>query len=188
MSIGSYFRALPTASIPEIYRAIDAYAQLLINIVEFNGDTEGGSHARLLYLSKLLSLILLVFIKMQETLGEHFQQKPFFRLFSMMLIYLLRDNPVFQPIEYEVLVLFSETFSVLQPNYFPNFTFAWWALVSHPYFMSQLLALPEKKVFSHWIPLTSGMAGVYTVACEHVQVYGTQTPRWIDYTNSRHPH
>jgi CCR4-NOT transcription complex subunit 1 len=84
---------------------------------------------------------------MHEELLEQFQQKPFFRLFSMMLTYLLRDNEAFEPIEYEILAVFGEAFSVLQPTYFPNFTFAWWALVSHQYFMPRLLLLPDKKVF-----------------------------------------
>jgi CCR4-NOT transcription complex subunit 1 len=144
MSIGSFFKFAPTTQTTEVYRVIDAFALLLVSVVQYNGDAPG---ARILYLTKLLSLIVLVFMDMHEELVEQFQQKPFFRLFSMMLTYLLRDNEAFEPIEYEILAVFGEALSVLQPTYFPNFTFAWWALVSHQHFMPRLLLLPDKKVF-----------------------------------------
>src|SRR6202012_5815216 len=106
-----------------VYRVIDAFAYLLVSVVELNGDQDGGNQRRILYLTKLLSLIVLIFMDMHEELGEQFHQKPFFRLFSMMLTYMLRDSEVFESIEYEVLAVFAEAFSVLQPSYFPDFTF-----------------------------------------------------------------
>ena len=146
MSIGSFFKPSVTTQTAEIYRSIDAFAYLLVSVVEFNGDAEGGKQSRILYLTKLLSLIVLTFMDKHEELGEHSHQKPFFRLFSMMLTYMLRDNEAFEPIEFEVLAVFAEAFSVLQPSYFPNFTFAWWALISHQFFMPRLLLLPDEKV------------------------------------------
>ena len=147
MSIGSYFKFAASAQPPEVYRVVDAFALLLVSVLEFNGDSEEGNHARISYLTKLLSLILLVFTDMHEELAEQFQQKPFFRLFSMLLTYIIRDNEeTFSAIEFEVLVVFTEAFTVLQPIYFPDFTFSWWALISHQYFMPRLLLLPDKKV------------------------------------------
>ena len=185
MAIGSYYKFPPATQSNDVYRVIDAIASLFVSVVEFNGDEEGGDHARVLYLTKLLSLILLVFMDMHEELAEQFQQKPFFRLFSMMLTYMMRDNEeTFRPIEFEVLAVFGEAFSVLQPNYFPDFTFSWWALVSHQYFMPKLLLSPDKKVQSLLVMLTSGMGCVYTTACRHVQIYGTKATGRINHTNS----
>lgn len=147
MSIGSYFKYAQAAQPPDVYRVIDAFALLLVSVIEFNGDSEEPNQTRVAYLSKLLSLIVLVFTDMHEEMGEQFQQKPWFRLFSMLLTYILRDNEgLFSPIEFEVLVLFAEAFTVLQANYFPDFTFGWWALVSHQHFMPSLLQVPDKRV------------------------------------------
>jgi CCR4-NOT transcription complex subunit 1 len=138
MAIGSYYKFGPAAQSSDVYRVIDALAYLFVSVIELNGDDEDGQDARVLYLTKLLSLVLLVFTDMNEELAEQFQQKPFFRLFSMMLTYLLRDNEeTFSPIEFEILAVFGEAFSVLQPNYFPDFTFSWWALVSHQCFIAR---------------------------------------------------
>lgn len=183
MAIGSYYKFPPATQSNDVYRVIDALASLFVSVVEFNGDEE-GNQARVLYLTKLLSLILLVFMDMHEELAEQFQQKPFFRLFSMMLTYMMRDNEdTFSPIEFEILAVFGEAFSVLQPSYFPDFTFSWWALVSHQYFMPRLLLLPDKKVLHFIITLISGMGGVYTTSRKHVQIYGTKTTRRINNPN-----
>lgn len=147
MAIGSFYKFSPSTQHDELYRVIDAYAFLLISVVEFNGDQEGGDQARLLYLTKLLSLILFVFMDMHEELGDLFEQRPFYRLLVMLLTHVWRDNEeLFSPIEFGILVVFGETFSVLQPTYFPRFTYSWWALVSNQYFMPRLLRLPDKKV------------------------------------------
>jgi CCR4-NOT transcription complex subunit 1 len=147
MAIGSYYKFSPATPSNEIYRVVDALASLFVSVVEFNGDEEGGDHARVLYFTKLLSLILLVFMDLHEEFGDQFQQKPFFRLFSTMLTIMMRDNEeTFATIEFELLAVFGEALHVLQPNYFPDFTFSWWALVSHQYFMPRLLLLPDNKV------------------------------------------
>ena len=174
MSIGSYFKYAPTMQPPEVYRVIDAFALLLVSIIEFNGDSE--DQARVSYLTKLLSLILLVFTDMHEEMPEQFPQKAWFRLFSMLLTFIIRDNEAtFNRIEFEVLVVFAEAFNVLQASYFPDFTFSWWALVSHQCFMPRLLLLPEKKVPPLVkLKLIEGMACVHQTTCEHVQVHGTQ--------------
>ena len=156
MAIGSYYKFGPATQSGEVYRGIDALAYLFVSVIELNGDSQDGQDPRILYLTKLLSLILLVFMDMHEELAEQFQQKPFFRLFSMMLTYLLRDNEeTFSLFEFEVLAVFGEAFSVLQPNYFPDFTFSWWALVSHQYFMPRLLLLPNKKVLTVLMTFTN---------------------------------
>lgn len=146
MAIGSFYKVPPQTPPAELFRVVDAYASLLVSVIEFNGDGEGSMQPRVLYLTKLLSLILLVFMDMHEELAEQFQQRPFFRLFSVLLTYLLRDNEeVFSPMEFEILAVFGEAFSVLQPSYFQNFTFSWWALVSHQFFMPRLLLLPNRQ-------------------------------------------
>jgi CCR4-NOT transcription complex subunit 1 len=148
MSIGSYFKYATSAqAAPEIYRVIDAFALLLVSVIEFNGDSEEADQMRVSYLSKVLALILLVFTDMHEEMAEQFHQKPWFRLFSMLFTNILRDSEtLFSPVEFEILVLFAETLTVLQASYFPDFTFSWWALVSHRFFMPRLLLVPDKKV------------------------------------------
>jgi CCR4-NOT transcription complex subunit 1 len=169
MAIGSFYKFPPSTAPPELFRVVDAYASLLVSVIEFNGDAEGSTQPRILYLTKLLSLILLVFMDMHEELAEQFQQRPFFRLFSVLLIYLLRDNEdLFSSMEFEILAVFGEAFSVLQPSYFQSFTFSWWALVSHQFFMPRLLLLPNRQVHPLVLRLISGLAGIYKVAREYV--------------------
>ena len=148
MAIGSYYKCTRTVQGADVYRTIDAYALLVVTAIEFN--SADGKQGRLLYLTKLLSLIVMVLIDVHELQGDQFQQKPFFRLFSQLLNGFLRDNEeTFIPMEFEILAIFGEALSVLQPTFFPIFTFSWWALVSHQCFMPKLLNLPDRQVCFH---------------------------------------
>ena len=165
MAIGSFYKFPLSNQANEVYRVIDSLAELFVHIIEFNGD---GDRIRILYLTKLLSLVVMVFMDMREELAEQFQQRPFYRLFSSMLTFLLRDKEeVVSPIEFEILVVFGEAFSVLQPTFFPDFTFSWWNLVSHRFFMPKLLLLPEKKVSSR-LSLPNVRVGQCSLDCSGI--------------------
>jgi CCR4-NOT transcription complex subunit 1 len=182
MAIGSYHKCARTSQGADLYRSIDAYALLVVSAIEFN--SVDGKQGRLLYLTKIISMIVVVLVDMHETQAEQFQQKPFFRIFSRLLYGFLRDNEeTFKSMEFEILAIFGEAFDVLQPEFYPVFTFSWWALVSHQAFMPKLLNLPDRQVCLYEALLTAGMASVHEIACRYVQIHGAKAEGWIALSN-----
>ncbi|KAF8592215.1 hypothetical protein K439DRAFT_393789 [Ramaria rubella] len=55
-------------------------------LIKYNGDVGTGANAdqkKFRYLTKILSIIVLVLVHQHEERGVDFQQKPFFRFFFM---------------------------------------------------------------------------------------------------------
>ncbi|KAI6162328.1 CCR4-Not complex component, Not1-domain-containing protein [Pisolithus thermaeus] len=76
---------------------------------------------------------------MHEEQGAVFQQKPFFRFFSSLVNDLHSMEVHLGSAYFHLLVAISDTFSSLQPMYFPGFAFSWLSLISHRHFMPKLL-------------------------------------------------
>nr|CAG8466511.1 6213_t:CDS:10 [Entrophospora candida] len=106
------------------YQAIDAFSKLIVLLVKYHTDTEGidDNVAKISYLTKILSIIILILAQAHEQRSQQFNQKPFFR--------------------------FNNTFHTLQPSFFPGFTFAWFSLISHRLFMPKLLLAENQKGWS----------------------------------------
>lgn len=62
-------------------------SRLIVYIMTCYGDASGvdSNQAKVHYLTKILSTIVLVLANMYEEQGLHFQQKPFFCFFSILL-------------------------------------------------------------------------------------------------------
>lgn len=91
-------------------------------------------------MTKILSIVVLVLANMHEEQGAVFQQKPFFRFFSSLVNDLHSMEVHLGSAYFHLLVAISDTFSSLQPMYFPGFAFSWLSLISHRHFMPKLLA------------------------------------------------
>jgi CCR4-NOT transcription complex subunit 1 len=71
-----------------IFQPIDAFARLIAFMIKYHAPVVPGSdstRAKVHYLTKILSIIVLVLAQSHEDLGQHFQQKPFYRFFSSLL-------------------------------------------------------------------------------------------------------
>ncbi|QSL65151.1 hypothetical protein MERGE_002456 [Pneumocystis wakefieldiae] len=108
------------------YLPVDSLAKLIVLLIKYYSDEKD------------------IFANYHENFGKNFYQKPFYKLFANML-YEFNNESYFSDIQYDILEALGETFLALQPLHFPKFTFAWMTLISHRYFMSSLLLLPDYK-------------------------------------------
>ncbi|CAG8494332.1 7474_t:CDS:10 [Funneliformis mosseae] len=150
MSVDHYLKQKATAqATPAIaYQAIDAFSKLIVLLVKYHSDPEGVNNnvVKINYLTKILSIIVLVLAQAHEQRRHQFNQKPFFRLFSSLLNDLNSYEQQLQPIYFQILTALSNnTFHTLQPMFFPGFTFAWLSLISHRLFMPKLLLAENQK-------------------------------------------
>ncbi|PWN20718.1 Not1-domain-containing protein [Microstroma glucosiphilum] len=125
-----------------IFSPVDAFSKMIVLMIKYHADPSGANHeqAKVHYLTKILSIVVLVLAQSHEELGPHFQQKPFFRLFSTLLHDLQSVEGSLQTTYFQTLLAISNTLNTLQPSFFPSFTFSWMSLMSHRLFMSKLLS------------------------------------------------
>ncbi len=116
-------------------------------MIKYHADPTGANNeqAKVHYLTKILSIVVLVLAQSHEELGIHFQQKPFFRLFSSLLHDLHATESSLGPAYVQTLLAISNTLNTLQPSFFPSFTFSWMSLVSHRLFMPKLLEANQRE-------------------------------------------
>ncbi|KAL5529441.1 hypothetical protein ACEPAG_5426 [Sanghuangporus baumii] len=129
---------------------LDAMSRLIVYIIKYHGDASGANNlqAKVHYFTKILSIIVLVVANRHEEQGPAFQQKPFFRFFSSLLSDLHSLEPQLGSVYFHLLIALSDTFSSLQPVYFPGFAFSWMTLISHRLFMPKLLLSENRDGWS----------------------------------------
>lgn len=86
-SVSSYTKCIAAGEYNYAFQALDAMSRLIVYIIKYHGDAAGvnNEQAKVHYLTKILSIIVLVLANMHEEQGVNFQQKPFFRFFSTLL-------------------------------------------------------------------------------------------------------
>lgn len=121
-----------------IFQPIDAFSKLIVLMIKYHAGIS-NEQAKVHYLTKILSIVVLVFAQSHEELGPHFQQKPFFRLFSSLLHDLHLAQSTLGNTYSQSLLAISNTLNTLQPSFFPGFAFSWMGLISHRLFLPKLL-------------------------------------------------
>ncbi|KAK0539323.1 CCR4-NOT core subunit cdc39 [Tilletia horrida] len=130
-----------------IFSPTDAFSKLVVLMIKYHADPTGANNeqAKVHYLTKVLSIVVLVLAQSHEELGPHFQQKPFFRFFSSLLHDLHLTQGTLQAAYFQALLAISNTFNTLQPAFFPGFTFSWMSLISHRLFLPKLLGSNSRE-------------------------------------------
>lgn len=166
--INSYLKCAAAGEFDYAFQALDALARLIVYIIKYHGDASGvnNEQAKVHYLTKILSIVVLVLANTHEEQGAVFQQKPFFRFFSSLVNELHAMESHLGAAYFHLLVtigydrilvccslmitndLRSDTFSSLQPMYFPGFAFSWLCLISHRHFMPKLLLAENREGWS----------------------------------------
>ena len=100
------------------------------------------------YMTKVLSIVVLVLAQSHEELGPYFQQKPFYRFFSSLLSNLNQIEMHLGSAYYQILTALSHSINTLQPLFFSGFTFSWMGLVSHRLLMPKLLNMKDREGWS----------------------------------------
>jgi CCR4-NOT transcription complex subunit 1 len=149
-SISSYLKCVAAGDFDYAFQGLDAMSRLIVYIVKYHGDASGvnNDQAKVHYLTKILSIVVLVLANMHEEHGPAFQQKPFFRFFSSLINDLHTLETHFGAVYFPLLIAISDTFSSLQPTYFPGFAFSWICLISHRLFMPKLLLSENREGWS----------------------------------------
>ncbi|KAI0085426.1 Not1-domain-containing protein [Irpex rosettiformis] len=154
-SVNSYNKCIAAGEFGYAFQALDAMSRLIVYIIKYHGDASGinNDQAKVHYLTKILSIVVLVLANMHEEQGPAFQQKPFFRFFSSLLNDLHAIETSLGPVYFDLLLAIGDTFSSLQPTYFPAFAFSWMSLISHRLFMPKLLMSENRQGWSAFYKL-----------------------------------
>lgn len=78
-SVTIYTELISNGDQVNAFQPVDALSRLIVLMIKYNGDTVA---TKVHYLTKILSIVVVVLAHMHEENGPNFPQKPFFRLFS----------------------------------------------------------------------------------------------------------
>lgn len=86
-SVNSYIKSISVGDYDYAFQALDAVSRLIVYIIKYHGDASGvnNDQAKVHYMTKILSIFVLVLANLHEEQGPTFQQKPFFRFFSSLV-------------------------------------------------------------------------------------------------------
>ena len=105
-SINSYIKCIAAGEFDYAFQALDAMSRLIVYIIKYHGDASGvnNDQAKVHYLTKILSIFVLVLASYHEEQGPAFQQKPFFRFFSSLVNDLHAFETHLGPVYFELLL------------------------------------------------------------------------------------
>ncbi|KAJ3775594.1 Not1-domain-containing protein [Lentinula raphanica] len=149
-SVSHYLKSTAAGEYDYAFQALDAMSRLIVYMIKYHGDPSGGNvdQAKAHYLSKILSIFVLVLANVHEEQGVSFQSKPFFRFFSSLINDLHSMEVHLGTAYFQLLFCISDTFISLQPTNFPGFAFSWMCLLSHRLFMPKLLLSENREGWS----------------------------------------
>lgn len=163
-SVEGYHKSIAAGNEANAFQSLDACSRLIVYIIKYHGDASGvnNDQAKVHYLTKILSIFVLVLASLHEEQGTDFQQKPFFRFFSSLINDLHYMEVNFGTAYFNLMIAiryvlhltgstflslrYSDTLSSLQPTIFPGFAFSWMCLISHRMFMPKLLLSENREV------------------------------------------
>lgn len=125
------------------YQPIDALSKLIVTLAQ--ASLAEGQSDPLHQFTTALSVVVLCISQYHEHRGQHFDQRPFLRLFTSLLTDLHNTEQNIQSLYFPMLTAFSNTLYTLQPSHFTGFAFAWLQLISHRFFMPLLLLADNQK-------------------------------------------
>lgn len=150
---------LRTRTQREVYLAVDTFAMLIVKIV-LRFDKEHPKEAAE-YLRNVFGIVILVLAHDHETAGASWNERAYFRLFSLLLSSwkdaLALDSTATSHLDELFYPLVGEVLHLLQPIVYPGFTFAWISLVAHRMFLPQLLELPSNGGYSTAVKLLTAV-------------------------------
>jgi len=114
---------------PLNYKPIEAAGKILYQMVRYAPE-------RLYALNAILSVLGKV---MHHNSPQEFDQRPYFKLYFVLFMEFNQPDVVLEPINTEIFLQFKDILHAFRPSVYPAFAFSWLELISHRYFMPQLL-------------------------------------------------
>jgi CCR4-NOT transcription complex subunit 1 len=141
------------STISDYYSGIDSLAKLIASFIKMTNEDEVSSKSsRADLLDSVFSLGVVLLNHHYVKRGDHFNQKVFFRFFSMLLHAVSNiSDQLTDADRQEALLKIAARFNDLGPSSFPGFVFAWIPLIQHRAFLPGLLQLPDQL---GWAPFT----------------------------------
>lgn len=141
------------------YTPMDALASMVIHLVLIQED-EDDNELRVEFLNRVLTVFLLVFSNDHEVSKSNFNERPFFRFFSILLSEWSNirkdgfrgfamdeaDMTQLQRLNNQFYLSVSDMLLVIQPSAFPGFTFAWICLVSHRMYLPEMISNGDQNM------------------------------------------
>lgn len=86
-SVQMYHKFMTAGDSVLAFQPIDALSRLITLMIKYNGDASSTNAVptKVHYLTKILSIVVLVLARAHEDENAEFKQRPFFRLFSSLL-------------------------------------------------------------------------------------------------------
>ncbi|KAL2021273.1 hypothetical protein VTK56DRAFT_7352 [Thermocarpiscus australiensis] len=137
----------------EGYQAIDALVKMVVMFFKSHQDESNTKQsARVAFLDSILALGALVLNNHHVKRGESFNQRVFFRFFSLLLHEIADLAERLPESQFEqILLKFAARLYDLRPRLYPGFVYGWAGLVTHRSFLPLLLRLPNE---TGWPPFT----------------------------------
>eukprot|EP00656_Telonema_subtile_P027860 TRINITY_DN3003_c0_g7_i1.p1 TRINITY_DN3003_c0_g7~~TRINITY_DN3003_c0_g7_i1.p1 ORF type:complete len:2243 (-),score=499.30 TRINITY_DN3003_c0_g7_i1:111-6839(-) len=139
---------------------VDALSKLIVLLVKYLAEPVNPANAttRVHLLNKVLIVIARVLMSDCSSGKQGISnQRPFFRLFTNLLVDLNAPDPALDVINLQVLGHFSSTLHSLQPCRVPGFAFGWLELISHRMLMPKLLMAKAQRGWPHFQRLLSDL-------------------------------
>ncbi|KAK4044243.1 CCR4-Not complex component, Not1-domain-containing protein [Parachaetomium inaequale] len=134
----------------EGYQAIEALVRMIMIFVKSHQDNEQSTGVA--FLESILSLGVLVLNSHHVKRGENFNQRVFFRFFSLILHEVADLAGHLPETDYQQAILkFAARLYDLRPSLYPGFIFGWTDLLTHRGFLPVILRLPDE---AGWAPFT----------------------------------
>ncbi|OAA67955.1 ccr4-not transcription complex subunit [Niveomyces insectorum RCEF 264] len=153
------------------YAAIDAVAKVVAIFVQACPDEEtpaGEQSARAELLDSVLALAVMLVNHHYVQRGDGYNQRVFFRLFSMLLVAVNNISDHLSDADRNAILLrFATRFNDLGPATFPYFVYAWTELIKHRIFMPALLRMPAHV---GWPALTKNLQQLLRYTSEQLKV------------------
>jgi CCR4-NOT transcription complex subunit 1 len=129
----------------EAYQGVDALVKMIVIYLKASESADAGSESsRADLLNSVLALVVLILGHHQARRGEHFNQKAFFRFFSVLLHEIDADFEHFTELDRDQMLLrFASRLLDVGPAYFPGFLYGWTGLVSHRVLVPGLLRMRD---------------------------------------------
>ena len=131
----------------KIFLEIDAMAKLIVLAVKTRDETNlVVNKGKASYMRSLLYVVVLLLHNDQARRGDRFNQRPFFRFFSMIVFgwhESIRGN---LKQDQDIVLVFGEILLLLEPQTFPGFIFSWLTLLSHQAFLPAILKTAGHEV------------------------------------------
>lgn len=153
---------MPYGTLDNAYRYVDALAKLIVSLVTFQGETDGavqGNKAK--YLEALIVLVLMIMNHHHNTLGDRFNARVYFRLFSSLLCELNGSKLHLGDAQQEIPLIIGRALQTMQPRFFPRFAFSWLALLCHRLFVPAVLK-PAGRSTGGWDLYTKLLGALFT--------------------------